>query len=95
MSKVKIIPVAVIGNKAYKTAKKAAEAYAYMVYRNANKRQTKKIGHAAYHHVKWMSWHFQNTTTVRQGPLEFIDGLNYTEAKAYRRSLKIFQKVLP
>lgn len=51
--KVKMVLVAVIGKQTYRTAEKAAAAWALWFMARMHARKTKALGHAAYHDSVW------------------------------------------
>lgn len=93
--KYKIVAVANINGRTYKTADKAATAFALAVSSNRFERHTKKIGHAAYHDTAWFTRHVRGTPIVTVKGIAVYEGLGDIERRAYRRSLKIFKKFLP
>ena len=93
----KFIVAVKIGDSTYKSAHRAAEAWGMEIYRRMYNRHSKKIGCAAYHDAAWSArneWDAQSNC-VNAGPLVVYQDMRVAQKKAYRRSLKIFKKVLP
>ena len=92
--KVKIVKLVQIGDKTYKTAKGASEAWATAVLRRADARVPRR---GTPEGDKAWQWHYaQGGTFVpsRDGHHQLLVTSPYTWAKAQRRSYPIFLKIL-
>lgn len=91
MSKIVINSVTIvkIDGRKYSTATGAARAWAFMVWNDMITRKKQKLSHS-----DWQKWLYSSAKTVQRGPLELVEHWSHEE-RAYRRSLKIFKKILP
>lgn len=92
MSKVKVITTVKIDGSKYSTATGAARAWASSVWVNRCSYKNRTLSESAYR--DWEERHAAMSKTVQQGPFTFIERWDYVD-RAYRRSLKIFKRILP
>jgi hypothetical protein len=92
MSKVKVITAVKIDGSKYSTATGAARAWASSIWMNRCSYKKRTMSAPAYR--AWEQRHVAMSNTAQQGPLTFIESWDYVD-RAYRRSLKIFKRILP
>jgi hypothetical protein len=92
MSKVKVITAVKIDGSKYSTATGAARAWASMTWMEHMFHKKRTLSDSAYR--AWEQRHVALSKTVQAGSLQLVDSWNY-EDRAYRRSLKIFKRILP
>ena len=92
---IKVQTSVTVGGRSYKTAKNACDAWANSVFYRMYDRHTEKIGHSAYHDKAWSerNIHDNNCRTVGSGAVVYYAEPEKAIRKAYRRSIKIFEKI--
>ena len=92
MSKVKVITAVKIGSSKYSTATGAARAWASMTWIEFMFHKKRTLSDSAYR--AWEQRHAAMSKIIQDGSFQLVYRWNY-EDRAYRRSLKIFKRILP